>query len=236
MTIDYDMATLVAAVVETVRVNEVKAAYIRPLVYFALSPKTVNLAASLHNTKVHVCIMAWELSDFLSGTSEFRVTVSPFQKFSSKALPALAKTSGHYTNSVLAYTEAARRGFQEAILLNAKGDVAEATSENVFVVKNGRVVTNDASADILMGVTRDSVIALAGDLGVPVDIRPLSLADLHGADEVFLTGTAAEIKSVDALDDTRYGSHPITDDLKKAYQRAFLGEDDRHLDWLTFVH
>ena len=149
---------------------------------------------------------------------------------------ATSKSFTNYANATLAFTDAVTRGFNEAIFLNVRGEVCEATAENLFVVKDGRIYTNDESADILMGITRDSVMTLARDLGIPVEIRVLTVSDLKGADEVFLTGTAAEVAPLACLDDHQYSTkRPVSDALAAAYRKAVMGLDEKHVDWLTFV-
>jgi branched-chain amino acid aminotransferase len=233
--IRWDVAALCDAVVETLVLNELESAYIRPLAFFG--EKTISLAPKFY-CPTHVLLAYRALGNYFGAGQEngIRVTISPWRKFSSKALPSTVKGSGHYANSVLAMQDAFTRGFDEAILLNDRGEVAEGTGENVFVVKDGKLRTNDRSADVLHGITRASVIDLAADLGIAVEIGPLSVDDLHDADELFFTGTAAEVTPIACVDDHVYGpQRPVTTRLREAYIRAVAGEDPNHADWVTFA-
>jgi branched-chain amino acid aminotransferase len=231
----WDVPTLCDAVVETLLINELESAYIRPLAFFG--EKTISLAPKFY-CPTHVLLAFRALGNYFGAGQEdgIRVTISPWRKFSSKALPSTVKGSGHYANSVLAMQDAVTRGFDEAILLNDRGEVAEGTGENVFVVKDGKLRTNDRSADVLHGITRASVIELAGDLDIEVGIGPLSVDDLHDADELFFTGTAAEVTPIACVDDHVYAPHrPVTLRLRDAYIRAVAGEDAKHPSWVTFA-
>jgi branched-chain amino acid aminotransferase len=239
MKLKHDAATHTQATLDLIKQNKSDVVYIRPVAYFGLAPtKPLTLAPRLNDVQAHVCIAMLKLDNYLStDQTGIRATLSPHEKFSSKAMPAKSKSFTNYANSTLAFTDAVARGYHEAILLNVKGEVSEATAENIFIVKNGRLYTNDESADILMGITRDSVLTLAKEIGVPVEIRPLTLADLKGADEVFMTGTAAEVQAIACLDDLQYPTErPVTNSLAKAYRACVLGEDEKHLDWLAFVN
>jgi len=231
----WDVPALSEAVVETLLINELDSAYIRPLAFFG--EKTISLAPKFF-CPTHVLLAYRALGNYFKPGQEngIRVTISPWRKFSSKALPSTVKASGHYANSVLAMQDAFTRGFDEAILLNDRGDVAEGTGENVFVVKNGRLLTNDRSADVLHGITRASVMDLAADLGIPVEVGPISVDEMHAADELFFTGTAAEVTPIACVDDHIYDVHrPVTVRLRDAYARAVAGEDPNHPDWVTFA-
>jgi branched-chain amino acid aminotransferase len=152
-------------------------------------------------------------------------------------LPPTVKGCGHYTNSILAAHEAAARGAAEAILLNADGTVAEATGQNVFFVKDGTLATNDESSNILPGITRDSVLTLARERGVPVALRSFRPEELFAADEVFLTGTAAEVTPVAAIDGRPAGrvGDGVTARLQRAYFDCVRGLDRNHAEWLSHV-
>jgi branched-chain amino acid aminotransferase len=231
----YSLEALCEAVVEALARNELDSAYIRPLAFFG--EKTISLAPAFH-CPTHVLIAFRALGDYFgAGQAEgIRATISPWRKFSSKALPSTVKGCGHYANSVLAMQDAVGRGFDEAILLNDRGEVAEGTGENIFVVKRGVVRTNDRSADVLHGITRASVLDLCNDLAIPVEIGPLEVDDLYEADEVFFTGTAVEVTPIACVDDHVFPSaRPIVARIRAAYQHATTGDDPRHANWVTFV-
>ncbi len=232
----WDVPALCDAVVETLVRNELESAYIRPLAFFG--QKTISLAPKFF-CPTHVLIAYRALGNYFGAGQEdgIRVTISPWRKFSSKALPSTVKASGHYANSVLAMTDAVGRGFDEAILLNDRGEVAEGTGENVFVVKDGTLRTNDRSADVLHGITRASVIDLARDRGIPVEVGVLTVDDLHDADEVFFTGTAAEVTPLACVDEHVFPrKRPVTLALREAYLAAVAGDDPKHPDWVTFAN
>jgi branched-chain amino acid aminotransferase len=152
-------------------------------------------------------------------------------------MPTMAKASGHYANSVLAAHEAVDRGFDDAILLNGDGTVASATGMNLFYVRSGRLYTNDQQSSIVPGITRDSILVLAHDNGIPVEVRAFTREELQRADEIFLTGTAAEVTPVRELEAIGYktGRDTMGAFLQRAYLRAVLGKDEKHPDWLTYV-
>lgn len=167
-----------------------------------------------------------------------RATISPWRKFNSEMMPTTAKASGQYLNSRLAVREAAKRGFDEAILLDTRGNIAEASVANVFIVRDGRLLTNDEQSSILLGITRRSVLELARDLGFGVDITSIRPDDLLAADEVFLTGTASEVVPVREVDGNIIGSGtrgPVTTALQKAFFEAAAGRDPRHPDWIEVM-
>ncbi|HKQ68924.1 MAG TPA: branched-chain amino acid transaminase [Polyangiaceae bacterium] len=238
MSIRYSPDALAQATVEIVRKNGIENGYMRPLAFFgqgsvALAPKK--------ECAVHVFIAARELGAYLGEEGlrrGIRVTISSWRKFHHTMLPTTAKASGHYANSVLAAHEALDRGFDDAILLNQDGTVAEATGENVFFVKGKELVTNDATSSILPGLTRDTVLKLAAEANIPVRIRAFTRDELMSADEVFLTGTAAEVTPVREIDGRKFRTGPSTlgAKLQKAYLAVVCGRDDRHAHWLTSVH
>ncbi|HTU71137.1 MAG TPA: branched-chain amino acid transaminase [Candidatus Baltobacteraceae bacterium] len=232
--VPYDQETLARAVFATLEANAFSSGYIRPLAYFG--EKGISLAPTFH-CPTHVLIALKPLAGSLLGESAgIRVTMSPWQKTPSRSLPSTVKACGHYTNSILALQDAQRRGFEEAILLNDRGDVAEGTGENIFVVRNGALRTNDASADILAGITQASVVELARDRGMTVEIGNITPADLLAADEIFFTGTAAEVMPILQIDDyVLPQARPVTDELCRAYARAVRGADPRHPGWVEYA-
>ena len=232
--VDYDVDTLARAVFETLDANAFASGYIRPLAYFG--EKGISLAPAMH-CPTHVLIALKPLQGSLLGAKEgVRATISPWRKTPSACLPSTVKACGHYTNSILAMQDAVQRGFDEAILLNQYGHVAEATGENLFIVNGDTIRTNDASADVLSGITRDSAMTLARERGYTVEIGDIMLEQLLDADEVFLTGTAAEIMPVEQIDERRFGAPgPVTTIVRDAYVRAVRGEDPLHDDWVTYA-
>jgi branched-chain amino acid aminotransferase len=235
--IPYNREELTDAICQLIVRHEFRSCYVRPLVYYGSSSLGVHPA----KCPVEVVILAWPWAPYLGavGLEEgVRVTVSPWKKFHSEMMPTTAKACGQYVNSMLAVRDAVRRGFDEAILLNRDGSLAEGSGENLFLVRNGEVLTNDESHSILLGITREAVIRIALDLGLQVRTVALSLDDLLSADEAFFTGTAAEvtpIREVDnvAISDGRRG--PITERIQRVFFAATLGRDERYKDWLHFV-
>lgn len=235
LVVRHSPAALCAAALETVRRNGARDAYIRPLVFYGEG--TIHLTPS-RRCPTEVLIAARPLGAYLGDDGLARgvkVILSSWRKFDRSMLPPTVKGCGHYTNSILAAEEAAARGAAEAILLNADGTVAEATGENVFFVKGGLLTTNGDASNILPGITRDSVLRLATDLDIPAVIRPFRPAELLAADEIFLTGTAAEVTPVAAIDDRPVPcpGDGFTARLQRAYFNAVRGLDPRHADWLS---
>ena len=234
--IPYTLEQLCAATLEVVRANKLKASYLRPLVYF----DSYSWAVWPKGSPVTTVIMAIRGRSYFEGdgAKSVRVSVSSIRRIDASTLPPNVKACGHYTNSVRAVQEAIRRGFDDAILFNSKGDVAEGSGANLFVVRDGTVITNDASASILMGVTRDSVLTLARDLGVPVEIRPLTHQDVTMGDELFFTGTAVEVMPIREVDGKVIGDGtpgPITRQIQKTFYDAVQGRLPQYKSWLSPV-
>ena len=167
-----------------------------------------------------------------------RAKISPFRKPPSESIPSFAKASGNYLNSYLAGADAAKDGYDEAILLDRRGYVAEGTGENIFMVRNGTVYTPGLESDILLGITRDSVIRIASDLGLPVVQKQLSVNELLSSDEAFFTGTFAEIAPIKEVGHYPIGTKtpgPITRDIMQVFSRALKGEAPQYDGWLTLV-
>jgi branched-chain amino acid aminotransferase len=233
LAIGYTLEELRAASLQTLAASGLDDAYLRPLAYFG--DETIALAPSTR-CSTHVMIAVFGFPPLMEGAAGARATISPIQKFSSLAMPSTVKAGGHYTNSVLALQDAVARGFDEAILLNDRGDVCEGSGENIFIVKDGALRTNDASADILYGITRDSVLRIARDEGISCSIGPISPAELLAADEAFFSGTAAEIIPILSVDDRAFSSErPVTELLRRIYARAVRGDEPRYDAWLTYL-
>jgi branched-chain amino acid aminotransferase len=159
-------------------------------------------------------------------------------RISSSTLPPFVKACGHYTNSVRAVQEAIRRGYDDAILLNSKGDVAEGSGANLFVVRDGTLITNDVDASIVMGITRDSVLAIARDIGIEAIVRPISTTDIALADELFFSGTAVEIMPVTEVDGRTIGDgRPglVTKRVQQAFFDVVYGRDASYREWLAYA-
>ena len=186
----------------------------------------------------HVMIAVLPFEGLFPGgvVGQLTASVSPFMKTPSRALPSTVKAGGHYTNSIRALADAHRRGFDETILLNDRGEVAEGSGENIFVLRDGVLITNDADADILPGITRASVLAIARDAGITTRVRPLTLEDLNLCDEAFFTGTAAEVVSISKIDDRSFeGEGPVTERLRTTYHDVVRGNRTAPGPWLTHV-
>jgi branched-chain amino acid aminotransferase len=163
-------------------------------------------------------------------------TVSKTMKTPSAALPSSVKAGGHYTNSILALADAMRRGFDEAILLNDRGNIAEGSGENLFVIHDGVLFTNDGNSDILEGITRDSVLQIARAEGIPTQVRDLTRDDLATCAEAFFTGTAAEVVPIVRVDERIMpDARPITERIRLAYAGIVRGERPAPGEWLTLV-
>ena len=237
MPIPYTLQELRTATHELIAANELRECYIRPIVFrgygqMGLYPLDCN---------VEVSIAAWSWGAYLGeeGKSHgVRAKVASWRRISHDSLIPHAKASGQYLNSVLAKIEATKAGYQEAILLDPQGFVSEGTGENVYVVKDGQVVTPPQTAGILDGISRKSIIQIARDLGLQLVERNVARAELYLADELFLTGTAAELVPVKEIDDHTIGGGepgPITRQVQTVFDDALHGRDPRYADWLDVV-
>lgn len=222
------------ACVEVLKANHLKAGYIRPLAFFGAGSMGVGAP-----NPVQVLVAAWPWGAYLSeeGMAKgIRAKVSSIARLHIGGQMVRAKVSGQYVNSFLATREAALAGYDEAILLDAEGYVAEGSGENVFIVKNGVLQTPPLSSPVLDGITRNAVLRLADDLGIPVKEEKFTRDTAYLADELFLTGTAAEVTPVRELDNRRIGKGepgPVTKRISEAFFEAVRGEDPKHREWLT---
>jgi branched-chain amino acid aminotransferase len=236
LTIPYSQQTLMDATLEVVRHNGLADAYLRPIAFFDVATLTVWT----NECPVNVAIAGFPFGSYLAeGPSRgVRVTVSSIVKFPSNAVPATAKACGQYLNSVRAIQEAQRKGFDEAILLNHRGEISEGTGENLFLVKKGKLLTNGAEADILMGVTRATVLELARDLGISTEVGTITVGDLFSADELFFSGTAAEVTPIVEVDGREIGgakTGPFTRRIQEAFFAAVRGKLPRYRKWLSLA-
>lgn len=218
---DFPFAQAEAATLAVLRANRHRDAYIRPLLW--LGTGSLGLDVAPLSRHLMVATMPWTSH---LGADRVRLTVSPYRRNPAAALPPL-KLCGNYVNSILAKREAAGRGFGEALFVDDNGYVVECTGENVFLVRDGKVTAVE-HGDALPGITRDTVIELSR-----AKSRPVTLDELLEADEVFLTGTSAEIAAVAGLDGRDYGDGPVTTELRELYLRVVRGESPSHRHWLT---
>ena len=236
MEIPFSPDQIDAACIDTVRRNGLKTCYIRPLAF--LGDGEMGLAAV--NNPVRAAVIAWPWGSYLGdqGVREgIRVKTSSFQRFTVNSLMSKAKAVGHYVNSILAAVEARRGGYDEALMLDVDGFVAECSGENIFIVKRGRVKTSPLTS-VLPGITRDTVMTLLEDQGIACREERFTRDEVYIADEAFLTGTAAEITPIRELDDRRIGDGrpgPVTKALQETYARVTRGEEAKYRQWLAAI-
>lgn len=237
LTMPFEREAVAEACVEVVRVNKVDACYLRPLVF--LGDEAMGLYAP--NNTVHVSVVAWRWGAYLGEEAlrkGIRAKVSSYARGHVNATMAKGKISGHYVNSILAKREAKAAGYDEAIMLDTNGYVAEASGENLFMVKKGEIRTPDLSSPILAGITRDAIITLARESGLKVTEGRIARDELWTADEIFLTGTAAELTPVREVDDRAVGRGamgPVTEMLQGRFFEIVRGATADHAEWRTVV-
>jgi branched-chain amino acid aminotransferase len=237
MKIPYTREQLMRAQVEVVRANGHDACYIRPIAFYG----SEKMGVSPVGARVHVAIAAWPWGAYLGPealTKGIRVKTSSYARHHINVTMARAKMSGTYPNSVLATLEATQHGYDEGLLLDVEGYVAEGAGENLFLVKQGRIYEPEITS-ALIGITRSSVIELAQELGYVVESRRLTRDDVYIADEAFFTGTAAEVTPIRELDGRVIGAGragPVTKAIQKAFFDVVNGRDRKRRDWLTPVY
>lgn len=237
MDLPYDAEDLARACKEAVLRNGLADAYVRPLAFYGLG----GMNFSFKDNVVHVAVAVWPWGAYLGEDglrNGIRVKTASWAKTPTNAIPSGAKLAGAYVNSCLAYQEAMRAGFDEALLFNDAGAVAEGTGENLFLVRGNEVVTPPVSDHILPGVTRDSVLRIARDEGYAVREATITRPELFAADELFFTGTAAEVTPIREVDWRPIGSGragPVTLQLQRAFFAAVRGETPAYRSWLTIL-
>jgi len=235
--IPFSPEALKDATKEVIRANGLQSCYIRPLAFRGYGEIGVNPLES----PVNVTIAVWPWGAYLGEEAleqGVRVKVSSWRRNAQNSLPAAAKATGQYINSVLAKVESLKAGYDEAIMLNDHGYVTDGSGENIFIVRKGVLFTPPTQAGSLDGITRETTMTLARDAGYEVREENLVRTDLYNAEECFFTGTAAEITPIREVDDRAVGvGHrgPVTKELQEAFFAATKGEDERYVDWLTFV-
>jgi branched-chain amino acid aminotransferase len=235
LTIPYAKEALAEATLELIRANRLEAAYLRPIAFF----DAATLSVWTKECPVSVAIAGFPTGSYHADAAKgVRVTVSSIRKFDNAAIPAWGKACGQYINSVRAVQEAQRKGFDEALLLNSRGEVAEGSGENLFLVRDGAIVTNDKDASILMGVTRASILEIANDMGIPTRVATISVEDVYHADELFFSGTAVEVTPIREVDghvisEGKPGA--VTQRIQNAFNAIVRGENAAYRRWLTYA-
>ena len=236
MEMPYSREQLMEAQREVVRANKLESCYLRPLAFYG----SEKMGVSPKGASVHVSIAAWPWGAYLGEEGllkGIRVKTSSFQRHHINVSMVRTKTSGHYVNSILANMEATRDGYDEALLLDTQGFVAEGAGENLFIVKDGQLVEPEMVSG-LTGITRATVIELARDLGLTVVARPMTRDDVYLADEAFFTGTAAEITPIRELDGRAIGAGrrgPVTERIQDLFFDVVNGRAEKYRHWLTLV-
>ncbi len=235
MEIPYSVGELCKATKELIKANGLEECYIRPIAFRGYGEMGLNPL----KCPIDVVIATWPWGTYLGEEglkNGIRAKISSFQRISPNVLPPAAKNTGQYANSILAKVEALACGYDEAILLDYRGFVSEGPGENIFVVKNGVIYTPPEHASILKGITRDSVITIAKDLGYSVVEADILRTSLYAADEVFFTGTAAELTPIREIDSYKIGKPgPITKKIQETFFNATKGKEKRYEAWLEYV-
>jgi branched-chain amino acid aminotransferase len=236
MELPYTREQLALAMIELVRVNNVKHCYIRPVVFRGEG----DLGVNPFKNRIEIYLLAWAWGKYL-GDEALRqgvdVCVSSWQRIAPNTLPAMAKSAANYMNAQLIKMEALTNGYTEGISLDTHGQVSEGSGENIFVIREGKIFTPPFSASVLPGITRDSVITLALEMGYPLSEQPISREMLYIADEVFFTGTAAEITPIRSVDRIVVGKGqpgPVTRALQERFLSIVQGQAEDKYGWLTF--
>jgi branched-chain amino acid aminotransferase len=231
MEIPYSAEELRDATHQLVDANGLPECYVRPIAFYGYG----QLGVAARENPVETVIMSWPWGSYLGEEglrNGIKAKISSWQRIGPNVIPHVSKATGIYLNSMLAVTEAINGGYDEAILLTAEGFVADGSGENLFVIKNGKIATPELANSILPGITRDTVIQIAQDLGYQVEETQLIRSDLYLADEVFMCGTAAEVTPLRSIDDHELGVGEITLEIQKAYLDTVRGKTERWSHWL----
>ena len=235
MEIPFTVGEIVEATKETVRSTGLPGCYIRPIAYYGYGEMGLNTLPC----SVDVAIACWPWGAYLGDdavSKGVRMKISSWIRHDHNTMPPASKTTSNYVNSSLAKVEALKAGYDEAIMLNKAGLVSECTGENIFVVRNGRIVTPPLSAGALEGITQSSVTQIANDLGFEVVVGDLARSDLYIAEEMFVCGTAAEVSTVNSVDDRRIPCPgPISSAIAEEYGKAVRGQTDKYRHWVELA-
>ena len=236
MKMPYDKKTIADAQLAAVRDNKLESGYLRPMAFFG--SEAMGISAKTLST--HVIVAAWTWGTYLGQEAlekGIRVKTSSFARHHVNITMCKAKANGNYMNSILAHQEAATDGYDEALLLDVDGFVAEGSGENVFMIRNGKLYTPDLTS-ALEGITRDTIITFANEIGLPVIEKRITRDEVYSADEAFFTGTAAEVTPIRELDNRAIGEGkrgPLTTQLQTMFFDCVKGKDSKHKDWLTYI-
>ena len=231
MDVPYSEKEICKAIIETVKKNDVESGYIRPIFFYGYG----KMGLDPHGAELNCVIAAWPWGSYL-GEEAVKVKTSSFIRIHPQSTHAEAKICGHYVNSIFASLEAKKEGFQEALLLDHKGNVAEGPGENLFLVKDGKLMTVKLG-NILPGITRDAVMQITEDMGIEVEEKVLRKEDVYDADEAFFTGTAAEVTAIAQLDDKKIGDGtggPVTKSIREKFMDIVTGKNEKYKDWLSY--
>ena len=237
MKMRYTKKQITDAIIRTVKASGLKDCYIRPIAYYGYG--TMGLTPTLNKVDVSISCWEWKMGESKAGKfSGAKCKISKWVRIDSRSQPMQAKSAANYSNAALARVEALKSGYDEAIMLNSSGKVAEGSAENIFIIKSGIIKTPPLNADILNGITRDSVIRLIKANGIKLVEKNITVKELFKADEVFMTGTAAEVKSVSKINKTLIGNGKmgkITRTLQKSFMDVAMGKDQRFTSWLQYI-
>ncbi|TBR10006.1 MAG: branched-chain amino acid transaminase [Candidatus Nitrosotenuis sp.] len=237
MKMQFSKDQITDGIIKTVKASSLRECYIRPLAYYGYG--TMGLTPTPNKVDVSIACWEWKLGESKAGKlTGARCKISSWLRIDSRAQPMQAKAASNYANAALARVEALNNGYDEAIMLNYHGKITEGSAENIFVIRNGEIFTPPLTSGILEGITRDSVIQILRADGQNVIEKELDRDDLYSADEIFMTGTAAEVKSVAQVDDVSIGDGKIgktTKQLQKSFMDVAMGNDERFVHWLKYI-
>ena len=237
MKMPYNKKQITDAIIKTVKNSTLKECYIRPIAYYGYGE--LGLTPTQNKVDVAIACWPWKMGESKAGKfTGAKCKISSWIRIDSAAQPMKAKAASNYANAALARVEALKEGYDEAIMLNNQGKIAEGSAENIFILKGDKIITPPLTAGVLEGITRDSVIQIIEFNGGEIIEADLDREDLYVADEVFMTGTAAEVKSVTEIDKTVIGNGKpgkITKALQKSFIEVTMGKDERFLSWLKYI-
>ncbi|HEY9490521.1 MAG TPA: branched-chain amino acid transaminase [Nitrososphaeraceae archaeon] len=235
LSVKYSAKELCDATIELLKRNSIKESlYIRPLTFIGMHGIDLNITK---DSPTHTVIITFPFARYFSGEG-LKVCVSSWRRNHDSSTPPMAKAAGNYLNSILAIQESKRNGYDESILLDLEGNVSEASGENIFIIRNDMIYTPYSANSVLEGITRNTAITIARDMGYEFAERPISRTELYMSDELFLTGTAAEIIAVTNIDGHQIGNGregPVTKSIREMYTKLVSAGVKKYMDWLTPV-